>query len=284
MYTVKQAATLTGVPQATLRAWERRYGVVQPVRSGGGYRLYDEDQIATLRTMAQLVGQGVPASVAAEHAVNGPGPVESDPAGAAGDLVEAARSLDPRHLRQLVDQAFTTLPFEQVVETWLMPELVRLGEAWESGELTVAQEHFASAQLMRAIALVFEADEVTEGSGPVLVGLPSGARHEIGVFVFATCLRRLGVDVVYLGIDVPIAEWVAAASEQLARGVVVGVTMPEDGIGAQAIVDTCADLSPPLTVWVGGPRRGTVHGATVLPDDMTEAARIVQRSLAAGVA
>lgn len=283
MYTVGQAAALTGVPQATLRAWERRYRVVQPTRSDGGYRLYDEAQIAVLRTMAQLVDRGVPASSAAVRAADGP----DAPTGmhrVDGDLVDAARSLDHQRLRSLVERAFAAGPFEEILHAWLLPEVAKLGDAWESGELSIAQEHFASAQLMRAISSVFEAVEISGDAPPVLVGLPRGARHEIGVFSFATCLWRLGVNVIYLGSDVPVGEWVAAASARIARGLVVGVTMVADVDEAQAIVDACADLNPPLTVWAGGAQSEGVRRATILPDDMAEAARIVERSLAAGAA
>ena len=48
MYTIKQAARLTGVSEASLRAWERRYGVVVPVRNESGYRLFDEAALAAI--------------------------------------------------------------------------------------------------------------------------------------------------------------------------------------------------------------------------------------------
>ncbi|NLG21324.1 MAG: MerR family transcriptional regulator, partial [Actinomycetales bacterium] len=58
MYTIKRAADLTGVPEATLRAWERRYGMVRPERTDGGYRVYDDDDLDRLRQMRDLVAQG----------------------------------------------------------------------------------------------------------------------------------------------------------------------------------------------------------------------------------
>lgn len=285
MYTVKQAAALTGVPQASLRAWERRYGIVRPSRSDGGYRLYDDAQIALLRTMARLIAEGVPASVAAAR-VRETAPwsalaVASSPA---GDLVTAARTLDPQHIRRLIDGALAAGPFEEVLGNWLLPQTRQLGDAWAAGELTIAQEHFASGHLMRAISVIFEADEYLDSSPPVLVGLPPGSQHEIGLLCFATCLRRIGVQVIYLGSNVPVAEWVSAASGLVARGAVLAATMHEDIGATQAVVDACHDVSPPLAVWVGGRSRDGVRGANLLPDDMAEAARSVRLSLAAGVA
>ena len=91
------------------------------------------------------------------------------------DLVAAAASLDPTALRKTIDEAFGAKPFEDVVTTWLLPQLRLLGEAWQSGRLTVAQEHFASAGLMAAVAAAYR-NASGESRGPtVLVGLPAGA-------------------------------------------------------------------------------------------------------------
>ena len=171
VYTVKQVASLTGVSEATLRAWERRYGVVDPIRSPAGYRLYDEDQLAVLREMASLVHEGVPASRAAEVMREGTRRrvPRNDPV---DDLVAAAADLDPLRLRATIAHAFGATSFEQVAERWLPEQIEKVGQAWECGELSVAQEHFASAGLMRAIGNVYTAAEDPNPAQPVLVGLP----------------------------------------------------------------------------------------------------------------
>ena len=95
------------------------------------------------------------------------------------ELVKAAASLDPKRMRSLIEDAIAAVPFGTLVDTWLPESLHRLGEAWETGELTVAQEHFASAALMRAIGAVFEAAPPPSIPGTVAVGLPPGAHHEV---------------------------------------------------------------------------------------------------------
>lgn len=285
MYTVKQVSSLTGVTDATLRAWERRYGVVEPSRSPGGYRLYDDAQLALLREMAQMVHAGVPASRAAAalrsrtDELDVPG-TTSVPDTA--ELIEAARALNPQHLRQVLDNAFASGTFEQVAEDWLPRQLLSVGEAWESGRLTVAQEHFASAGLMRAIAEVFNAAPEPNPAQPVIVGLPPGARHDLMLFAFATCLRRLGSGVVYLGTDVPVESWLRAAAESLPRAAVLGVTAAREVPAAKAIVEGLNAVAPPLTVWVGGSQRLQVPGAHPLPDEVARAAATLHRSLLAG--
>ena len=305
MYTIKQVSALTGIAEARLRAWERRYGVVQPARSAGGYRLYDDSQVSALREMATLVANGVPASVAASVLTTAPGRGTSADGGLASDstsasvdgldgppaapwtwtdadLVDAAASLDPRRLWSTIDQAFGRASFEQVVEHWLLPQLVRLGEAWQAGRVSVAEEHFASAGLMRAISAVYDSAPTGSSGAAVLVGLPTGAHHELALFCFATCLRRLGSTVVYLGGDIPEDAWRDAAQRRRARAAVIGVTADSEVPSAQTITDRLASVAPPLSVWVGGSHRDAVHGARKLPESVVEAARLLRRSLLAG--
>lgn len=278
MYTVSQAAGITGIPSATLRAWERRYGVVEPVRTEGGYRLYDAAQIDKLREMAARVAGGMRAAQAAASLIGHRSPSSSAEV-RAGDLVAAAETLDPVRLRATIDAAFADADFEQVVTSWLIPELDRLGRAWQSGRLSVAHEHFASIGLMNALASVFEqaADGVT---GPaVLVGLPPGARHELAIFAFATCLRRLGVNVLYLGADLPVADWLTATRERWPRAVVLGAHSHADALAASQVAHALSNLTPPVSVWVGGAFSAEVHEARPLPADVSEAARQLNRLL-----
>lgn len=289
MYTVGQAAALSGVSKATLRAWERRYGFIRPSRTEGGYRLYDASQVALLREMAARVGGGMRAAQAAAslvgHTLSDAAVAEIDESQTDGsftfDLVQAVVSLDPRRVADTVDAAFGSANFEQLVGSWLMPQLRRIGLAWAGGDISVAQEHQIAAELMRALSSLFHA--APDRGGPtVLVGLPSGARHELALLAFATCLRRLGTRVIYLGADLPPAEWRAAAIRSRSRVAVVAAHCASDATSAGEVVAALADLSPLVPVWSGGSAGRLVEGATPLPGDVVEAARYLHRFLLAG--
>ena len=283
MYAVKQVSALTGVSEATLRVWERRYKVVEPARSAAGYRLYDDDQVAVLRAMAGLVNSGVPASLAA-RTVRVTAVRHADltrvPGGSL-DLVSAAAELDPEALHAVLIDAFAATDFDDVVDCWLPNELERLGEAWHSGRLSVAQEHFASAAVARHLSAHFE-DARPRGGVPVLVGLPQGGRHELMLLAFAACLRRGGVNAIYLGADVPLDDWKTVAGEVGARAAVLGVHLEEDVEAAQSVVDQLATLRPPVAVRVGGGRRHLINGARLLEDRVSQAAAAMARDLRAG--
>ena len=231
VYSVKHAAAMTGIPADTLRMWERRYRVVAPIRSEGGYRLYDDAAIARLSAMRALVAAGWSPRLAAEQVRSGTtaGPIaDAPPAGAASAVIEGelvgdvdalvaiAQEFDVGALQRLLAQMFGREDFEHVADNWLMPTLLVLGNAWHSGVVTVAGEHFVSAAVQRRLAAAFDAAPANPGAPRVVVGLARGSRHELGVLAFAVALRRAGLEVVYVGGDLPAETWVVTASSQAA--------------------------------------------------------------------
>ncbi|HJE52002.1 MAG TPA: MerR family transcriptional regulator [Tessaracoccus flavescens] len=283
-YTVKQVAALTGVRETTLRVWERRYDVVTPHRSPSGYRLYDNNHVRALRAMASLVDDGVPASIAAETIKNSHAATPDRPTIAAYDLVAAATSLEPARLDGVLAEALAAAPIDHVADEWLLPELERLGDAWASGEASVAHEHFAAAGVIRALSKAYQAAGSPASDHLVLMGLPEGSHHELGLMSFASCLREHGIAVAYLGADVPLDDWIKAASDLKPRAAVVGVPQSANVTRAQALVDRLSELAPPVSIWVGGGRSEKIQRAHQLPHRMSDAATELATALSSGAA
>ena len=289
MYTIKQASLRTGIDVSLIRAWERRYGVVHPERSAGGYRLYDDDAIARLRAMRALIAQGWSAAQAAAAVVDAPpsagtasaGP--SDLADISPGLVEAAGRYDVAAVDRLLDELFGRGSFEAVIDDLVLPAVRLLGEAWAEGRIDVAAEHLASGAVSRRLSGLFSVGG-TAGSGPqVLVGLPPESRHELGALAFAVALRRLGVDVLYLGADVPVASWVDAASQSSATAAVIGIVTSRDVVSAADVVAGIHEARSDLIIAVGGSSAGGIATATdvvVLPARVVEAARVIHARIA----
>ena len=110
-----------------------------------------------------------------------------------------------RGSRRVLDEMFAGGTYERVVDDHVIPSLRALGDAWAAGRVPVAGEHVASNAVLRRLAASFQASGPGRDQGrPVLVGMPPGARHELGGLIFATALRRAGLPVVYLGADLPL--------------------------------------------------------------------------------
>jgi MerR family transcriptional regulator, light-induced transcriptional regulator len=291
VYTIKQASLRSGIPVPLLRAWERRYGVVHPERSAGGYRLYDDDAIARLRAMRALIERGWSAAQAAGAVLDGPPSGRAAPAGER-DLVEtglglvaAAGRYDIAAVDRFLDELFGRGSFEAVIDDLVLPAMRVVGQAWADGEIDVAAEHLASGAVLRRLSALFSVGG-TPGNGPrVLVGLPPDSRHELGALAFAVALRRLGVDVLYLGADVPVASWVDAASRSTATAAVIGIVMSLDVASAAEVAAGIRERRPDLILAVGGSSAGGFAGpgdVVVLPARVVEAAHLMHARLARG--
>lgn len=289
---MKQASRLTGVPAATLRTWERRYDLVSPTRTESGYRVYDAAAIAALAAMRKLVAAGWTPAVAAaairEGKIPVTGPVPSpdegseslDPADLAARFLQAAALIDVTRLEQSLDLGFALGSFEKVVDSWLCPALVALGDGWARGEIDVAGEHAASNAVLRRLSAAFDAAGSRSRGPSVVVGLPPGSRHELGALAFATAARRLGLNVLYAGADVPVESWAAAVDGHQADAAVLAVPTAADRPSAVNAVQRLLDARPGLTVAVGGAfGRDLVAGVESLPESIGSAARHLEEHL-----
>ena len=296
MYTIKEAAARTGLTETVLRAWERRYGVVEPSRTPGGYRVYDEAALGRLRSMRRLINDGWTASAAAAAVIAGAGPppgraTEWGTEGRADLLVaeflDGAAAIDSPRIEAVLDDMFAGGTYERVVDDHVIPALRALGDAWEAGTLSVAGEHLASNAVQRRLAASFQASGPGRDQGrPVLVGMPPGARHELGALMFATALRRSGLPVVYLGADVPLADWREAVDRTNAQAVVVGAVMPADATAAMTLSATLHSARPEVIIAVGGaaaPDPGAptalADGTIRLPAEVGEAVAVLEAAL-----
>ncbi len=282
MYTVGRTAQLTGVPRETLRKWEQRYGVVSPVRTEGNYRLYDDESVRRLSVMRHLVDSGWSPKEAARRVLDAPQVPVIEEAGTPAPLDQLARcaaDFDLARVETVLDDAFAHDDLGAVIDDWLMPSLVRLGEAWQRGQVTVAGEHFISAAVHRRLAHTFQQLPKAAPEAPrVAVGLARGSRHELGVLSFATVLRSRGMGVTYLGTDLPLEAWVDMVRSLDPAAVVIGVPTVEDLPAVREVVTALARRRS--LVLVGGAFQDRVEGAEPLGHSAGVAARSLATRLA----
>ena len=313
MYTIKQAAARTGLSVPTIRAWERRYGVVRPSRTAAGYRLYDDDALARLLAMRRLVdGDGWRPSQAAERVIAagdsaGLAALGREPdrttasdttsggdrrsTGTAADLIDAFRTatrlFDIPAIEEVLDDAFAAQRFEGAMRDVVFPALRAVGDGWSSGEIDVAAEHAASETVRRRLSQHYEAAGLSVAGPTVLVGLPPGSHHEIGAFAFAVAARRAGLGVLYLGADVPLESWLRTARDTEAPLVVLGVVTAADVAAATLVAEGLRTIARPPRCFLGGALARTVHatdGVAWLPDPLDDAVARLNEAAGAPVA
>jgi DNA-binding transcriptional MerR regulator len=294
---IGELARRTGASPELLRAWERRYGLLRPTRSQGGFRLYTVSDEERIRRMREYLARGVAAAEAARLAMDAdaprPGAETSRPAvlaaetttaasplrAAADELAEAFDRFDEEQVHAVLDWLLAAYRIETILRDLLVPYLHDLGERWARGEVSVAQEHFAS-NLLRG-RLLGLARGWGQGHGPtaVLACLP-GEQHDLGLIAFGITLYRRGWRIIYLGPDTPIAT-IRQATERIPPDLVVlAGTVPEP---FAAHADAIADLAHQTTVAVGGAGASaalaTRTGAHLLDQDPVSAAETRDRAL-----
>jgi methanogenic corrinoid protein MtbC1 len=294
MYSIKQASIRSGVSVPLIRAWERRYGVVSPKRTASGYRLYDDEAIATLLRVKDLTDNGWSASEASRAILAGEilvtrepvrtGPPDGSSHARHAELIErfiaSATVVDSSATSAVLDEMFALGSFESIVDDLIMPALVALGRAWSEGTLDVAAEHAASAAAYRRLSALYEAAAVI-GETSVVVGLPPGARHELGALAFSVALRRLGVGVLYVGADLPVTSWVHVLMQERARLAVVAIVQASDRAAGLAVARALRAADGGLVLAMGGGASrwegAREAGIVSLPDRITEAAQLTAR-------
>jgi MerR family transcriptional regulator, light-induced transcriptional regulator len=220
LYRIKSVASRTGISTATLRAWERRYGLIRPSRSGGGYRLYSEEDIARLIEIRRLIELGLKVSEAISQVVGSEARVidaiwnDDRVEELRHRLVDALLSYDEVAAERIVAQ-LDTLPAERRVLEVFLPALREVGSHWACGGASVAQEHFASARMRAYLLRLLEAAERPAPTAPeaILAGMP-GEQHELGLLAGAALLVLRGYRVLYLGADLPLSELRPALAER----------------------------------------------------------------------
>ena len=213
-----------GESPTLLRAWERRYGLLSPVRSAGGFRLYGAEDERRVRAMQGLLAAGVSARQAAEAVLSTPaGEAPAAPASdpkPAGDGIKERRSRLTQTLGQfddvganaVLDRLLADMGATTVISEVIVPYLVDLGERWADGTATIAEEHFATSLIRgRLLGLARGWDG---GSGPrALLACPSGELHDLGLICFGIALRGHGWRITYLGADTPQSTLIEAAAQ-----------------------------------------------------------------------
>jgi MerR family transcriptional regulator, light-induced transcriptional regulator len=199
-----------GVSPDLLRAWERRYRLIEPARSEGGFRLYSEADEWRVRVMLEKLGSGLSAAEAAgEVRAIDRRPRRSaslDSGSMASEIVaelgEALEGFDEDRAHEALDRLLGLLGLERAIREALMPYLRELGDRWAAGDVDVAQEHFASRLLEGRLLTL--ARGWNRGPGPrAVLACPPGEQHTLPLICFGLVLRARGWRNVYLGGDAP---------------------------------------------------------------------------------
>lgn len=213
---------LLDLPTVTIRAWENRYKIIEPIRDENGHRIYSDQNVEDLRW---LIHQTKHNGLSIKHAANlleqkrkeaAQGTTSSNSnlsESLAAELPNEIQlksliyssllEIQPHETNRLIDIAFSMFDFNFVIHRILIPTLVRIGDEWEEGKVSVAQEHYSTELIKQRLFQFFRIFPQHKSYPKMIAACPTNERHELGLLCFSLFLRRKGVEVIYLGADTP---------------------------------------------------------------------------------
>ncbi len=286
MYSVKAVSQATGITPETLRAWERRYGAVKPLRESNGRRTYNHEDVTRLRKLKQLSERG--------HTISRLAPLsqsELDELCARLDgeltstatlelvsrLLDATERADEAACDEVLAQAVCILPPQRLIRALLSPALVEVGVRWDKGSLSVGQEHLLSTCIRRLIMSLINTYHRSDASIHVIFATPSGEQHTFGSLFATYIAATVGIRTTYLDSPIPPAELDALARNMQAQAVAISLV---DRLNKEQSLEQLAHLSElaedAFSVWAGGACTAELKAEQRLPagcmfiDDLEE--------------
>ncbi len=267
LYRIRTVSELTGVSSATLRAWERRYGVPTPSRTASAYRLYSDEDVALIIRMRDLVKNGT-APAEASHALLGEAAeaanesaagtsgspiVEKDPYVMAMDrIIDAVRRFDPDGLEEAVSKTLTLGPAVSIYDRTIGPALIQIGELWHAGTVTVAQEHLASNVLGGTLVHLLRLAQPADAARRIVLACFAEEEHVLGLYGAGLRFASWGYRTLMLGASTPPSA-IARIVDALAPDVVgLSASMIVPPPRARDLVDAYADACHSTPWLVGG--------------------------------
>ncbi|MBB6021728.1 DNA-binding transcriptional MerR regulator [Paenibacillus sp. JGP012] len=252
MYSIKQVAAMLGIQAVTLRAWENRYNAVTPERTDSGYRMYTEEHVADLRWLKQQIDQHQTSISEAVRMLKEkkesrsraviPMPTAPPVPNAeeayehmTDQIYDSLYHFQGERANGLIDFGFTMYGYDSMFYHVLVPILVRVGDAWEEGRATVAQEHFMTQLISQRFYQFFHLFPIYPHLPKVLAMCPEGEHHQVGLLLFSLFMRKNGAEVLYLGANTPEEGVFPIIREQKIKLVCLSVTN-------SGLVDTCDQL------------------------------------------
>jgi MerR family transcriptional regulator, light-induced transcriptional regulator len=286
-YRIQAVARMTGVPAATLRAWERRYGFPSPARTASAYRLFSDSDVALLKRMRTLVQRGVAPNEAARSLLAAmPADTvayEIDPYGeAVARMLDAIERFDVEGLELELRRALMLNSGSIVCERVLAPVLCEIGVRWQAGTLSVAHEHFASHLIGLTLLDLLRTTVVPEGAPTALLACFDEETHALPLYAAALAMSSWGYRPIMLGSRMPPVALSSAVASLSPRVVGLSVTVaPTSKSVARDLVDAYADACNGVPFVVGGAGATALaqwvekRGGHIAPADLPSARKVV---------
>lgn len=272
-YPIKVVSQMTGLSVHVIRAWEKRYSVVEPDRTDTNRRLYSEEDIEKLKLLNDALHLGHHIGGIANLSLlelkklipkesnnlleikNGFAPVNSEilVEEILSDSMRAIRNYDSKKLESILLNASAKLTQPILIEELIIPLVYKVGDLWHSGEIRVANEHLASSVIRGFLYNLLDSYSLNDSAPVMVTATPRGQEHELGALIAGVVAASSGWRVIYLGSNLPSEEIGAVVSHLNAKVVALSIVYPNDDLHLKHELKKFKHLLPDgVSIIVGG--------------------------------
>jgi DNA-binding transcriptional MerR regulator len=213
-FTIKDLENLSGIKAHTIRIWEQRYNFLRPQRTGTNIRYYNNDELKTILNVALLNKYGFKIShidkmnhVEMKDRILSLSQLQAQQERIINDLIQSMVDLDMDSFESILDSYIKARGIERSITQIIFPFLEKIGILWATNHINPAQEHLVTNIIRQKLIVGIENSNThMHVNKSILLFLPEGEHHELGLLFIYYLLRSRGVKVLYLGANVPLKD------------------------------------------------------------------------------
>jgi hypothetical protein len=224
LFSISQMQQLSGIKAHTIRAWEQRYKALNPTRSEGNTRYYNNLQLRRLLNIASLLEADYKVSELClmtdqmlckllEQQIKGVAVNEGTNEYFVSQLIAAASSFDEVYFEKIFSNCVLRLGMKQTYTKVIYPMLNRIGLMWTTGAISPVYEHFSTNIIKQKLFSTIDSLPPAKSTQSWLLFLPENEFHEIGLLFAYYLIRQTGRKAIYLGSNVPFETLISAVTE-----------------------------------------------------------------------
>ncbi len=259
-YTIKDLEKISGIKAHTIRIWEQRYQFLQPQRTETNIRTYSSDELKTILNVSLLNKYGFKIShidkmsaEQMEEKILSLNQIDAQKERVVNALIKEMVSLNMANFERQIDTYIGQKGIEKTIIEIIFPFMERVGILWVTNHINPAQEHLATNLIRQKIILGIEKlPPVLQYSKRIVLFLPEGEYHEIGLLYVHFLLKQRGFYIDYLGTNVPMVDLTYLSEFHKVDYLYCHLTSPARNFKINKFFDQLGDVSKHIPIVISG--------------------------------
>ena len=259
-YTIKDLEQISGIKAHTIRVWEQRYHFLQPQRTETNIRSYSADELKVILNVSLLNKYGYKIShidkmnaLEMEEKILGLNQLDAEKERVVNALIKEMVSLNMQAFERQLNNYIGEKGIEKTITDIIFSFLERVGILWVTNHINPAQEHLSSNLIRQKIILGIEKlPSLYQANKHIVLFMPEGEYHEVGLLFVHFLLKQKGISVDYLGANVPIVDLKYLTERKKVDYLYAHITAPIKGFKLGKFLDQLGVVNTQIPIVISG--------------------------------